>query len=227
MTKKQYIGIGIGIIGIALIAFVIMKDTKKTTSINTENTATSTGSTFTLPDGSTIKTPDGMTIEQVPLESTKIPQSSLSRPIAFSGTIDPQMKQIIPQKVAELQQTLKNNPKDVGAWITLGMYYKVAGDYEGAKLYWTYVSKISPTDFISLGNMGNMYAYQLRDVTTAQEYYNKAIKNGPTQIYLYIQLAEILRDFNQDMVGAKAVIDRGLVANPNDTDLVAFRASLK
>ncbi len=186
---------------------------------------TSTTTQVNLGDGIVATVPNGYMFESVNTPSTPVP--SLNRAVVFVSGIDESVQKAIQTKVAELQTELKKDSSKVAYWIDLGTYHKVAGDFSGAKIYWDYAGKRAPTDFISFGNLGNMYAYQLKDMVTAEKYYNQAIKNAPTQVYLYFQLAEAFRDVSKDISKARAVVDRGLVANPNNADLLTLKESLK
>jgi hypothetical protein len=129
-------------------------------------------------------------------------------------------------KIKELQSALKGDPKGFANWIELGLYQKLGGDYDGAIISWKYASRLRPTDFVSLGNIGNLYAYNLKNNTQAEVYYKQAIAKGPKEGYLYYQLAEIYRDFFYDTAKAKAIIDQGLSQLPGDPVLLQFKASL-
>jgi tetratricopeptide (TPR) repeat protein len=121
---------------------------------------------------------------------------------------------------------LKKNPKDTGSWIELGAYQKMIGDYDGATISWSYVNKIAPTDYVSLGNLGNLFAYYLHDNLQSEKYYKQAIVNGPTQVYLYVQLAEIYRDIWGDKPRAIAILEQGLAKNPGDENLTKIEVCI-
>lgn len=197
-------------------------NTPGTSLIATTTTATSGVKVETVGTGN-------YTIVQVPANEGREPAlvaPSLNRPIVFSATLSSDEKATYSQKITEVKATLQKNPNDLASWIQLGLYLKAVGDYDGAILMWKYVSEAAQSDFVSFGNLGNLYAYQLKDMVSAEKYYNQAIKNAPTQIYLYVQLAESFRDVAKDIVRAKATIDRGLIIKPNDPSLLSFKASL-
>ncbi len=226
MNDKRYLLLSTAVVVGILIIIGIMF-TNKTPANNSvsqiEQTATSTA--FVLEDGTVVNTTGDVVIEQVPIAPKNTPPS-IYKTIVFATTTPADIQTLITDKVLVLRRELEKDPRSFASWVNMGIYYKMAGDYEGAKLYWLYASQLAPKDFIALGNLGNLYAHQLRDIITAEKYYRQAISNDPNQIYLYIQLAEILRDFKKDIIGAQKIIDQGLVANPNNTDLIRFRESL-
>ncbi|MFA5888950.1 MAG: hypothetical protein WCW47_03425 [Candidatus Paceibacterota bacterium] len=228
LTKNHKIIISTAIV-IILLGIYITFD-KKSKQI-TENkivgttTATTTNNTETGIKGN-------YKIEQVPItESKEVPQPipDLNRePVLYSGAIiSPEAKTLAVEKIKSLQTTLKNNPANLFAWIDLGIYQKQAGDYSGAVLSWKYAVKLSPADYVSPANLGNLYAYFLKDNTQAEIYYKQAISKGSTQAYLYTQLAEIYRDIFKDLNKARIIVNQGLSKIPNDPNLLQLQTSLQ
>jgi tetratricopeptide (TPR) repeat protein len=117
--------------------------------------------------------------------------------------------------------------KDVNALIDLGSHKKAEGDYAGAVEAWVKASKLSPTDYVSLANLGNIYAYYIRDNFKAVDYYTQAIAKGKTVVYLYVQFAEVYLEVIQDKAKALDIVNQGLVNIPNDPTLLQFKESLK
>ena len=200
-------------------------DTSQTVATSTDTTTNSNGQIKTQGTGN-------YTIEQVPLSEGKgVPQPipDLNRePVLYTGAIiSPEAKTLAVEKIKSLQTQLKTKSADLPAWLDLGMYQKQVGDYDGAILSWKYASKLAPTDYISLGNLGNLYAYFLKDNGFAEVYYKQAILKGPTQAYLYTQLAEIYRDIFKDLDKARALINQGLSKIPNNPSLLQFQEGLK
>lgn len=130
------------------------------------------------------------------------------------------------KKIKELQTALKSNPGRFEDWMDLAMYQKLVGDYEGAVISWKYSGRLRPADYVHLGNLGNLYAYYLQDRANSEMYYKQAFTNGPTQVYLYFQLAEIYIDVYKDNVAARTVLEEGLKKIPNDPSLLQMKADL-
>jgi len=173
----------------------------------------------------------GYKIEQVPITEGKgvpKPMPDLSRPVFFdiSISLTPEIKTMITERITGMQTELKKNASNFSAWLDLGTYQKMGGDYAGTILSWEYASRLAPADYISLGNLGNLYAYFLKDSAKAETYYKQAIARGPMQAYLYVQLAEVYRDINKDSTKALAIINTGLSKIPNNPDLLQLKSSL-
>ncbi len=224
--------ISIGILAVIVIAggIFLFKKTNSPSPVFTENMGTTTQ---TFDNTATTKiNGNGYTIEQVPVTESKtpaMPLPDLNRPLTvYAGyPVAPEAKTMSETKVTNLQSELKKDSRNWSNWIDLGIYQKQGGDFEGAILSWKYAHYLSPTDYVSLGNLASLYAYFLKDNAQAEVYYKKAIVNGPNQPYLYIQLSEVYRDIFKDIDRAKAIIEEGLLLIPNDPTLTDFKKNLK
>lgn len=232
MTKTHKIIVSIVAV-VVLLGIYIMID-RNSQNNSGEIATTTTQNVSTTTDGNIIKT-DGTgsyTIEQVPLEEGQgVPQPipNLNRAaVSTSGAvIAPEARALAESKIKSLQATLKNNPADLESWIYLGIYQKQAGDYDGAVLSWKYAGRLAPNDYISRGNLGNLYAYFIHDNAQAEIYYKEAISKGPKQAYLYAQLADVYKDIFKSTAKARAIIDEGLSKIPNDPVLLQAKANLQ
>ena len=172
-------------------------------------------------------------VERVPVNEGRnvLPQPvpDLSKSLVFGSNVSlsDEAKKLLSSKVSDLQSQLKKDPTYVTGWIDLGVYRKMAGDYAGALVSWTYATKLAPDDYISYGNIGDLYAYYIKDNAMAEVSYKKAISNAPDQVYLYVQLATIYRDVFGDINKAKEIIDQGLKVSPNSKTLLEFKATVK
>lgn len=227
MTRNIKIAVGV-ILVIVLAYFVFDKKAEPVVDEVTPKTATSTDSEVDVgitADGNyTIKK-----ISETTIGGSKVSAPDINRAIVFGNNTnyDQSTKNIITEKMLALQAELKKDSDNLLAWINLGLYQKMIGDYIGAILSWKYVSLRSPTDYISTGNLGDLYAYYLKDKLTAEKYYKKAILNAPNQAYLYAQLSAVYRDVFGDIAKARSIIDEGLSKIPNDQGLLEARANLK
>jgi len=193
-------------------------------------TVPNTNATTTIPLDFGGSSGGDYTIEQLPDGGTEsVPIPDLNRKVVFGSTtnFDDATKKIITEKILEIQNKLKKDSRDLAGWLDLGLYQKMAGDFQGAVLSWKYVADVSSSDFISLGNLGDMYAYYLKDKNLSETYYKRAIKNGPTQAYLYLQFAGVYKDVFNDLIKANAIIDEGIKKIPDDKALVQYKTSLQ
>lgn len=194
---------------------------------NNATTTEETGVKVSTTEGS-----GGYTIKKISeatIPATTIKMPDLARAVQFLDSINntDEVKKMISEKVLSLQSDLKKDPTTITKWVDLGMYYKMAGDYEGAVIYWKYITQVVPNDFISFGNLGDLYAYYIKDGKTSEMYYKKAIANAPKQVYLYTQLAGVYKDVFKDLDKARAIIEQGLRALPGDQALIEFKNNLK
>ncbi|KKR64777.1 MAG: hypothetical protein UU06_C0041G0001, partial [Parcubacteria group bacterium GW2011_GWB1_40_5] len=240
-TKTHKIVISIVAIVLLLGLYIVFDKKSKNEEVKLVDTPNSQDVSSTTPETSNTTNDTAITvvggtgnytIEQVSgTEGAGVPQPvpNLDRKITVypGAIISAESKAVATEKIQTLQSQLKQNTGDVKAWINLGIYQKMAGDYDGAVLSWKYAGRLSPTNYVSFGNLGNLYAYFLRDNAQAEIYYKQAISKGQTQAYLYIQLAEVYRDIFKDMDRARAIITEGLSKIPNDPSLLHFQTSLE
>jgi len=222
INKIQTIFIGLGIVLLAL-GFVFYK--------NFSAPSSSVNNSTTTPKVTVIKDENGneYIVEEVPVVPNDIAVPDLNRKVVFGSSVslDENTRKIVSDKIAVLQSELKKDSKLLSKWLDLGLYQKMAGDYTGASLSWEYVSKVATTDYISLGNLGDLYAYYIKDKIKSENYFKRAIANGPTQTYLYAQLSGVYKDVFGDLVKARSIIDQGLSKNPNNPNLLETKENLK
>ena len=230
ITKTHKIIISAVAVVVLLAGYIYFdrKSKEQVTSTDTNQVATTTGQNPVVNSKNTGK----YTIEAVPLPgSSGVSQGipDLNRSVRPTGSVAASTDAIVraTQEILPLQAKLKKDPSDFSAWLNLAIYQKMAGDYEGAVLSWQYASKIAPTDYIALGNLGNLYAYFLKDNVKSEMYYKEAISRAPMQAYLYEQLGEVYRDILKDKIKALAITELGLSKIPGDQNLIQLKASLQ
>lgn len=217
MSKIQRILAVAGLIVVILLGVYFIYNSHSK-NINTQfDTSTNTSSTTANVQNNS--TTGSYKIEQVALSNNGTPD--LNRPIVY-GKVSDDAKRVSTEKINTIISYLKKDPAVWDNWINLGIYQKMAGDYQGTVLSWVYASKIAPNDFVSLGDLGDLYAYFLKDSKLSIQYYNMAITKSPSQAYLYIQLAQVYRDVVGDPEKSKGTIEQGLSQLPNDPNLKAF-----
>ena len=175
---------------------------------------------------------DGVKIEKVDIANDKptvnTPIPNLDREIKIVGEMSDDAKRIAVDKIKEISSQLKKDSDNLENWLLLGIYRKMINDYEGAREVWEYAGAIRPQNSISFNNLGELYAYQLKDNVKAEENYKKAIENDPSAIYIYRNFFDFYRYFAKDTAKARAILEQGIAANPStSSDLKNLLESLK
>lgn len=162
-------------------------------------------------------------IEPIEIKNNKpiinVPLPNLDRKVNFS-TASENAK----AKIEEILKALKVDTKNILLWIDLGLWRKAINDYEGAIEAWEYVASIAPQNSIALNNLGDLYGYYLKNAPKAEGYFLRAIRNEPNNVYLYFKTAEFYRDIAKDNAKVRAILQKGVAANPGHTsqDLQTF-----
>jgi len=156
-------------------------------------------------------------VEQIPIEDKNVQDSVLhilDRSINISADLPEDARKIAVENIEKLIVELKQNPNSFDLWLKLAIYRKMLGDYEGAREIWEYTSKMAPNDAISFNNLGDLYAYYLKDSAKAEENFLKALKNGPDQVYVYRNVHDFYLNVMKDKAKAKKILEDGIKANP-------------
>lgn len=142
---------------------------------------------------------------------------NLDRLIKNYANINDDSFLVAEKKMSGIIGALKNDPGLFSYWLDLGSYRRMIGDYEGAREAWEYVNTIRPLNSISFNNLGDLYAYYLKDNKKAEENFLTAVKNGPEQVYIYRNLYDFYRNVLKDDTKAKAILEKGVAANPDSS----------
>ena len=171
MTKTQKIISIIIILALLFLLYLIFDRHSKVveTILPQVNSATSTTvvvATTTSGDMN-VQGTGSYTITQVPVTTgqTEAVMPSLTAQVNFGDNppVSPAVQTTVTENISALQSALQKNPKDFSSWINLGIYQKMGEDYQAAVASWVYASQIAPADYISLGDLGDLYAYFIKD----------------------------------------------------------------
>lgn len=170
-------------------------------------------------------------IEPIEIKNNKpainVPLPNLDREIKITATMDDNAQKIAITKIQDLSSQLKKDSDNLENWLVLGVYRKIIGDYNGAREVWEYANVIRPENSISFNNLGELYAYYLKDSKKAEENYTKAIENDPSAIYIYRNFFDFYRYVAKDTIKARALLEKGIAANPaTSSDLKNLLESL-
>ena len=129
------------------------------------------------------------------------------------------MEEII-RRQAELDDDNADN--DIAANNFLAISISDLGDKTGAIAYYKAALKLDPKSRIALNNIANVYQ-DLSDWNNAEVYFKKLIAAEPGYTPTYRSLAYLYQyRFNDPEEKIKALIDQGLVANPDNADLLSW-----
>ena len=174
----------------------------------------------------------GVKIEPVAVTNNKtavnVPLPALNKEIKITADMSEDTKRIATAKIQDLSSQLKKDSDNLENWLVLGVYRKMIGDYEGAREVWEYAGAIRPQNSISFNNLGELYAYYLKDNAKAEENYKKAIENDSSAIYIYRNFFDFYRYFAKDTAKARAILEQGIATNPStSSDLKNLLETLK
>ena len=145
----------------------------------------------------------------------------LNRPLTNSTNLPPEALKKVTDDIANTIKALKGDSNSLDSWLQIGLDWKSLGDYEGARLAWEFAGLVRPRNSISFINLGFLYSHYLQNNALADKNYLQALMNDPHNGGLYIQTADFYVDFMKDPAKAKSLIQKGIAANPNDTELKA------
>ncbi len=115
------------------------------------------------------------------------------------------------ESIAKLSASLSKNVLDFNSWMSLAVQYKTAGDYNGAKEVWEYITLFYPGDSIAFHNLGDLYHHFLNDFAKAEYYFKLAISADPTRAINYVALHELYRySYKQDTALAADILKEGI-----------------
>lgn len=150
----------------------------------------------------------------------------LNRPVPTNTSLSEEVRTILVGRIKEWSDKIAKEPNNSESWVFLGVEYKIAGDYEGAREAWEYASYLSPNS-VAQQNLGDLYAYYLKDFAKAEAHFLEAIRISPGSIYLYFKISDFYKDSLKDSAKARAIVERGLAANPSSSELQSLLSSLR
>lgn len=137
----------------------------------------------------------------------------LNQEVPISASLSEEVKKVLTANTAATISELKAHPDDQGGWLKLAIYKKTAGDYKGAEEIWQYLTIINPQGYVAYNNLGDLYAYFLKDYNKAEINFLKALELSPQQSFLYRSLYEFYLYALKDEVKAKAILEKGIKLN--------------
>lgn len=211
----------IAIVGVAYYGYTAGRD--RQSSLFLEEEQADAGEDVSAPVSGTLPT-DSIQEKQKPEEKkqeTVFAAPNLARPVSAMIPLSSSVEEDAKKNIALLADALRKNPDDYTAWLGLGLFRKVLGDYNGAEEIWLYVTLRWATDFVAYNNLGNLYHAELRDFPKADEYFLKAASLRPDFIQTYFNLYDLYRySYKGQETRAPGALLQGLEKNPANLNLM-------
>ena len=115
----------------------------------------------------------------------------VSKPISVRAQLADLVKNQAIDKIKQVSELIKADYDLDSQWLELAAYRKLIGDYDGAIEAWDFLSLIRPQNYISYNNLGDLYAFTLKDYDRGEQNFLKSISNNPENVNAYMQLVTI------------------------------------
>ncbi len=227
-TQTRY-ALGMGLILLVVIVAIIFI-TKRGTTDQSDTSASGSTNQTSLTDAGDAQKPVAV-VSNVASSSDAgitmtVPMPSLTRTYVPLSTLPQSVKDADTKAVADAIAQLKLDPNHLAYWMQLAVYRKGAGDYAGAESIWLYAIERWPKDPTAYNDLADLYENFLHDNAKAVVYWNKLIAVEPTNIMAYVNLSTLYSITMHDAAAAKATIEKGLKANPQNSDLLNAQKAL-
>lgn len=162
----------------------------------------------------------GYTITPVPIDDeTALP--NLDREVQFSEGVPDEARTIITNKVNTLQDTLREDPTNAGAWYDLAVYYHNANDYRAAEEVWQFLTEVALNDTTAYENLAKLYHFSLPDYSKSESYFQQSLAVNPDSVNPYIGLFELYRySYKTETTAAADIMNQAIAKFPDKLDLI-------
>ena len=144
---------------------------------------------------------------------TRAGQPSLERPVNYPADFPEEAKKQYEESRAKAIEAIQSDPTQAAAWFDLAIQYRIVGDHEGAVEIWEYVSKLYPSDGISLHNIAEYYFHNEKEYRKAEDYYMRSIEKMPNLAQNYADLFDMYRYvYKTDTSAAVDIVKKGMLA---------------
>ncbi len=142
-------------------------------------------------------------------------------PLVIKKTLPESTLRLAKEKIAEAVSLIETSYDYDAPWLELGGYRRLLGDYDGAAAAWKFLIEIRPQAFVPYHNLGDLYAFILKDHVRGENYFLKSLEVGPGNIQGYLALAQLYKDSTtlKKQVLADDILLEGVKANPKDFTL--------
>lgn len=136
-------------------------------------------------------------------------------------------RQALYRAIQKYGAEIKNDPAR-GDWVSLGLFKKNIGDYEGAADAWEYASILFPGEDTPLFNLGELYRHYIPDYPKSERFFRAAIaKELANASRAYISLSDLYYySYTEKRDQADNVLVEAIGVYPRDMNLVRALAAL-
>ena len=135
-------------------------------------------------------------------------------------------KRILDIRVSKLNEELKTDYNHYDKWIDLGILRKMVGDYNEAINIWEFAARNWPDSFVAYHNLGDVYAFYLKDYDRAEKNMLKVIEIDPNYALEYRALHSFYKMSGVNLSAkAEDILIQGLDKNPKSVDLIMLLAT--
>jgi len=78
-------------------------------------------------------------------------------------------------------------------WVNVGILKKRFDDYQGAEKAWLRATDYAPEQTLAMGNLADMYLFDMGQYEKAEEYYQKVLSMNTSNYNYYVGLASLYR----------------------------------
>lgn len=117
-----------------------------------------------------------------------------NRPTYVNVKLSPAMEKSARDKIANAVNMIVDNYDYDLPWLELGGYRKIIGDYEGALQAWLFLSEIRPNSFVPLHNIGDLYAFVLKNHQKGEQYLLASLELNDGNTQGYVALATLYQN---------------------------------
>lgn len=214
-NKKLIIGIAFFIIIAGLGGWFIYRDYVKSSVFDNSISATPGGAEEQTNGGQSSIISGSKNDEEI-----KKQMPDLDREIIIKANLSEEDKKKAEAEIKMLSAELKADFDKLENWLTLGIWRKMIGDYEGAAEVWKFVTIIRPDEPVAFHNLGDLYSQYSPDLPKAEMYYKLAIeKDKSHQPFFYVKLFEFYRYYAKKPDLAENALLQALQTNPGDAYL--------
>lgn len=138
----------------------------------------------------------------------------IERPITINVSLPEISKQQAVAKIKELSESIRQDYNNIYQWYDLGAYRQLIGDYEGAIAAWNFGIIIRPNDYIIYQNLGDLYAFYLKNYDKGEQNFLKSLEKNSKNVYGYQQLALLYETSNNSRKSENTLL-LGIEENPD------------